>query len=125
MPADERKTRLKAYRRGHSSEWLAAIALMAKGFRIIARRYKTPLGEIDLIARRGDLIVVVEVKARKTLIAAMDAISGGAERRIEGAADLWLSRQRDFGRLSVRFDMVAVLPWRWPVHVENVFYGRS
>jgi putative endonuclease len=125
MRADERKARLKAHRRGHSSEWLAAIALMAKGFRIIARRYKTPLGEIDLIARRGDLVLIVEVKARKTLMAAMEAISGTSEHRIEGAADLWLSRQRDFGRLSVRFDMVAVLPWRWPVHVENVFYGRN
>ena len=125
MQADKRKARLKAYRRGHSSEWLAAIALITKGFRIVARRYKTPLGEIDLIARRGDLVLIVEVKARRTLLSAMEAISGGAERRIEGAADLWLSRQRDFGRLSVRFDMVAVLPWRWPVHVENVFYGRS
>jgi putative endonuclease len=125
MRAVNHKARLKAYRRGHSSEWLAAIALIAKGYRIVARRYKTPLGEIDLIARRGDLVLIVEVKARKTLLSAMEAISGGAERRIEGAADLWLSRQRDFGRLSVRFDMVAVLPWRWPVHVENVFYGRS
>jgi putative endonuclease len=125
MTAGNAKSRLKAYRRGHRGEWLAAAALMAKGFRIIARRYKTPLGEIDLIARRGDLVLMVEVKARRTLLAAMEAISGTAERRIEGAADLWLSRQRDYGRLSVRFDMVAILPWRWPVHVENVFYGRG
>jgi putative endonuclease len=125
MRTVDAKSRLNAYKRGHRGEWLAAIILMAKGFRIIARRYKTPLGEIDLIARRGDLILIVEVKARNTLISAMEAISGGAERRIEGAANLWLSRQRDFGRLSVRFDMVAVLPWRWPVHVENMFYGRN
>jgi putative endonuclease len=124
MTAGNTRARIRAYRRGHRGEWLAAAALMAKGFRIIARRYKTPLGEIDLIARRGDLVLMVEVKARRTLLAAMEAISGTAERRIEGAADLWLSRQRDDGRLSVRFDMVAILPWRWPVHVENVFYGR-
>ena len=99
--------------------------MMMKGFRVVARRYRTPLGEIDLIMRRGDLVVMVEVKARKTVLAAMEAISATAERRIEGAADLWLSRQRDYGRLSVRFDMVAILPWRWPVHVENVFYARS
>lgn len=119
------RKRRKAYRRGHSSEWLAAVALMAKGFRIVARRYRTKLGEIDLIARRGDLVLIVEVKARKTLIEAMDAIRRESERRIEGAADLWLARQRDHAKLSLRFDMVAVLPWRWPVHVENVFYGQN
>jgi len=117
--------RRKAYRRGHRGEWLAALALTMKGFRIVARRYRTPLGEIDLIARRGDLVLIVEVKARPTLIAAMESLARQSEHRIEGAADLWLSRQKDYGRLSVRFDMVAVLPWRWPVHVKNVFYGRS
>ena len=119
------RLRRKAYRRGHSSEWLAAAALMLKGFRIVARRYRTKLGEIDLIARRGDLVLIVEVKARKTLIEAMEAIAYESERRIEGAADLWLARQKDYAKLSMRFDMVAVLPWRWPVHVENVFYGRN
>jgi len=116
--------RRKAYRRGHRSEWLAALALMLKGYRIVARRYRTKLGEIDLIARRGDLIIMVEVKARPTLLEAMEAIGRESERRIEGAADLWLTRQRDYGRLSVRFDMVAVLPRRWPVHVEDAFRGR-
>lgn len=98
---------------------------MAKGYRILAHRYRTKLGEIDLIARRGDLVLIVEVKARPTLVAAMEAVARDSERRIEGAADLWLSRQPDYGRLSVRFDLVAVLPWRWPVHVENVFHGRN
>lgn len=122
--ADGRAHRLKAYKRGHRSEWFAAAALMAKGFRIVARRYKTKLGEIDLIARRGDLVLIVEVKARANLLAAMDAIGRESARRIEGAADLWLVRQPDYARLSLRFDMIAVLPWRWPVHVENVFQGR-
>ena len=123
--ADGAARRLGAYRRGHRSEWLAAAALMAKGYRIVARRYRTRLGEIDLIARRGDLVAIVEVKARPTLAAAMDAIGGTSERRIEAAADLWLARQRDYARLSLRFDMVAVLPWRWPVHVPDVFRGRN
>ncbi|MBN9233464.1 MULTISPECIES: YraN family protein [Phyllobacteriaceae] len=117
--------RRKSYRRGHRGEWLAAAALMLKGYRILARRHRTKLGEIDLIARRGDLVLIVEVKARRTLTEAMEAVSSGSERRIEGAADLWLSRQPDFGKLSIRFDMVAVLPWRWPVHVENIFQGRD
>jgi putative endonuclease len=118
-------SRRQAYRRGYRSEWLAAAALMVKGYRILARRHRTRFGEIDLIARRGDLVLIVEVKARRTLMEAMEAIAYESERRIESAADLWLSRQSDYGRLSVRFDMVAVLPWRWPVHVENVFYGQS
>ncbi len=113
--------RLSAYRRGNRGEWLAALALAAKGYRIVARNYRTKLGEIDLIARRGDLVAIVEVKARPTLAEAMDAIGRQSARRIDGAADMWLSRQPDFARLSVRFDLVAVLPWRWPVHVENVF----
>ena len=123
--ADGAARRLGAYRRGHRSEWLAAAALMAKGYRIVARRYRTRLGEIDLIARRGDLVAIVEVKARPNLAAAMDAIGGMSERRIEAAADMWLARQRDYARLSMRFDMVAVLPWRWPVHVPDVFRGRN
>ena len=121
----DRLARRKAYRRGHRGEWLAALALMLKGYRIVARRYRTKLGEIDLIARRGDLVLIVEVKARPSLAQAMEAVAYGSERRIEGAADLWLSRQPDYGRLSMRFDLVAVLPRRWPVHVENAFQGRN
>ncbi|MGB3503308.1 MAG: YraN family protein [Mesorhizobium sp.] len=121
-PADPRK--LGALKRGQRGEWLAAVALMAKGYRIVARNYRTKLGEIDLIARRGDMIAIVEVKARPTLASAMEAVGRQSSWRIEGAADLWLARQRDYARLSVRFDLVAVLPWRWPVHVENFFQGR-
>ncbi|MEO9339463.1 YraN family protein [Mesorhizobium sp. SB112] len=118
-------SRRQAHRRGHRGEWLASLALMVKGYRIVARRYRTRLGEIDLIARRGNLVLIVEVKVRKTLIEAMDALAHQSERRIENAADLWLARQPDHARLSMRFDMVAVLPRRWPVHVENAFYGRN
>lgn len=111
-------------RRGHRGEWLAAAALMLKGYRIVARRHRTKLGEIDIIARRGDLVLIVEVKVRPTLVQAMEAIGRTSERRIEAAADLWLMRQPDHARLSLRFDMVAVLPRRWPVHVANVFQGH-
>ena len=125
MPAEPDSGRRRHYRRGHRGEWLAALALMLKGYRILARRYRTPLGEIDLIARRGDLVAIVEVKVRPDLVSAMDAVAYMSQRRIEGAADMWLARQRDHARLSIRFDLVAVLPRRWPVHVENVFFGRD
>jgi len=117
------RKKLWAYRRGNRSEWLASIALMLKGYRIVARNFRCKSGEIDIIARRGDLIAIVEVKARPTLVEAMDAIGHVATRRIESAADYWLAKQRDYSRLSVRFDLVAVMPRRWPVHVENIFQG--
>lgn len=123
--APEPGLRLKAYRRGHQGEWLAAAALMLKGYRIVARRHRTRLGEIDLIARRGDLVLIVEVKARHTLSEAMDAVTPHAQRRIEGAADLWLARQTDHARLNLRFDLIAILPRRWPVHVANAFQART
>jgi putative endonuclease len=101
--ADGAARRRGAYRRGHYGEWLAALALVAKGYRILAFRYRTKSGEIDLIARRGTLVAIVEVKARKSLSEAINAVSATAERRIEAAADLWLARQRDYhlGRISI------------------------
>ncbi|WP_309085954.1 YraN family protein [Chelativorans sp.] len=121
MGADIRLDRQRAYRKGHRGEWLASLALMLKGYRIVARRFRTPLGEIDLIARRGSLIAIIEVKARPSLAEAMEAVSCTAQKRIDAAADLWLARQPDHARLSLRYDLIAVLPRRWPVHVENIY----
>jgi putative endonuclease len=114
-------TRVRAHRRGHRGESFAALALGLKGWRIIAKRYKTPLGEIDLIARRGNLIAMVEVKARSSFRGAMDSVTPSAQKRIIDSADLWLGRQKDAGQLSIRFDIVAVVPWRWPIHVAGAF----
>ena len=124
MAPDPTARRRRAHGKGHRGEWLAALALRLKGYRILARRFRTKLGEVDLIARRGDIIAIVEVKARRTLIEAMDAVTPATQRRIEAAGDLWLARQPDFGRLSIRYDLIAILPRRWPVHVENIFQGR-
>ena len=117
--------RQQAERRGHRSEWIAAWYLRLKGYRIMAQRYKVKSGEVDIIARRGDLIVMVEVKARATVLEAMDAISATAMRRIESAGDQWLSKQKDFAKLSVRYDLVAICPRKWPVHVQRLFDGSN
>jgi putative endonuclease len=117
--------RQEAERRGHRGEWLAAWYLRFKGYRIVAKRFKTKTGEVDIIARRRDLIIMVEVKARPTVLEAMDAITATAQRRIEAAGDIWLARQKDFARLSVRYDLIAVLPRKWPVHVERLFDGKN
>lgn len=117
--------RRKAVGRGRRGEFLAACALMLKGYRILARGYRTPLGEIDIVARRGAVLAIVEVKARASLMAAMEAVPPAAERRIEAATDLFVSRRADVAGLAIRFDLVAILPRRWPVHVENLFQGRN
>ena len=113
------------FRKGRRGERFAALALRLKGYRILARRFRTTAGEIDLVARRGDLVIFVEVKARPTLTEAMDAVGPYAQRRIEAAADRFLSKRGDYGTLSTRFDIVAVLPRRWPVHVENAWQARG
>ena len=115
------RRRQRAQRRGHLAEWLAALALILKGYRIVARRFRTPAGEVDLIARKGDLVALVEVKARADTRAAVDAVTATAARRIGAAGDVWLSRQADAARLSVRCDIVAVTPWRWPKHFPDAF----
>ncbi|WP_416236794.1 YraN family protein [Rhizobium sp. CC-YZS058] len=115
------RRRLRALRRGAWGEYRAALALLLTGHRLLALRYRTPVGEIDLIARKGDLILIVEVKARSSLRSAVDAVPPAAQARIRAASLLWLQRRADAGRLSLRYDIVAVLPWRWPIHVKDAF----
>ena len=111
----------KALRRGRTSEYVAAVFLMLKGYRILALRHRTRLGEIDIIARKGDLAVFVEVKARRGEAVAVDAVSAMAQKRIRAASDLWLARQADQGRLSQRYDIVAIMPGRLPRHFIDAF----
>jgi len=111
----------RAYRRGWRAETIAAHYLRLKGYRIVARRFKTRLGEIDLIARRRSLIAIVEVKARSTLMQAHESVTKTAQRRIEAAADLWFARQHGLEQYSLRFDLIVIRPWRWPHHIKSFF----
>jgi len=115
------RKRLKALRRGSLAEYRAALSLLMKGYRIVAFRYRTKLGEIDIIARKGNLIACVEVKARRSLNDSVFAVSDLAQRRIRAASDLWLAKQPDFAHLSVRYDIISVIPWRWPIHLPDAF----
>lgn len=122
MAADGRSNkRRKAERRGHAAEYWAALYLLLKGYRILAIRYRTRLGEIDLIARKKDLVAIVEVKARTSGEGAMDAVGFHSQQRIRAAADLWLARRKDAARFSLRFDIIAVLPRRLPQHFIDAF----
>ncbi len=116
-----RKWRRAARRRGIWAEWLAAQALRLRGYRIVGRNVRCPTGEIDLIARRGDLVAFVEVKARANVADALEAVTPEAQGRIERTAEWWLARQPDYDCLSWRFDIVAVTPRQWPVHVKEAW----
>lgn len=113
--------RKKAERRGRWAETLAAFSLMLKGYTILARRVRTPSGEIDLIARRKTLIAFIEVKARKTHTLALQSVTPKAERRIARAAEIWMSRRTDLADYDWRFDVITVSPWRWPKHLRDAW----
>jgi len=113
--------RRKAYRRGHVAEYIAAFYLFTKGYRILAIRHRTRLGEIDVIARKGDLVVFVEVKARADEQQAIDAVGFMTQKRIRDASDLWLAKRADRARLSQRYDIIAILFGRLPRHFTDAF----
>jgi putative endonuclease len=77
--SDVTLSRRRAQRRGHISEYIAALVLLMKGYRIVALRHRTKLGEIDIIARKRDLAIFVEVKARRDEMGAIDAVSYAAQ----------------------------------------------
>ncbi|MBP1851400.1 YraN family protein [Rhizobium halophytocola] len=121
MAPDAAQRRRRAERRGHLAEWIAALYLLLHGYRILAIRYRTKLGEIDLIVRKGDLVAFVEVKQRADPAAAVDAVSFTAQKRIRAAGDLWLSRRRDAACLSLRYDIVTVSRAFRPRHLKDAF----
>ena len=113
------KERRGRYRRGRLSEWVAAAALMAKGYRILARRARTPYGEIDLIMVRGRRVAFIEVKRRATRLEAEAALSPRQAGRIGRAAEFWISRNGRFNAHERGLDAVLVLPRRLPVHLPD------
>jgi putative endonuclease len=95
--------------------------LIAKGFRILARRWRSPVGEIDIIARRRSLLVFVEVKARETLDDAAWSVTERQRSRIIAAAEAWLAQNADDRIHDIRFDAMLVAPGRIPRHVPAAF----
>jgi putative endonuclease len=110
-----------AFRTGISAESRAAAFLIAKGFRILARRWKSPVGEIDIVARRRTLLVFVEVKARNDLDDAAWSVTERQRRRIVAAAEAWLARHGDGRIRDIRFDAMLVAPGRIPRHIPAAF----
>lgn len=112
--------RLERYRRGRFSELVAATLLLAKGYRILDRRCRTPYGEIDLIAVRRRRLAFVEVKRRTTRAEAEAALTQAQARRMARAAGHWVSRHARYGEHDRGLDAVLVVPGRRPVHLADV-----
>jgi putative endonuclease len=116
-----RPERQVAFRFGLSAESRAAALLIAKGFRILARRWKSRAGEIDIVARRRQLLVFVEVKARARLDDAAWSVTLRQRARIVAAAEAWLAANPDDSIRDIRFDAMLVAPARIPQHIPAAF----
>ncbi len=110
--------KLKALRKGHRAEHLAALALRLKGYRILGRQFSARGGEIDIIAKRGSSIAFVEVKRRDDLMSAMVAIDVHKRKRMSSAVRAWLVANPSAARFTLSGDAIYVTPWRWPRHIR-------
>jgi len=113
--------RVAAFQSGISAESRAAGYLIAKGYRILARRFRTPHGEIDIVARRRNLIAFIEVKARASLDEAAYAVTPRQQQRIIDAAQGWLAAHPEHAEFELRFDAMLIAPRSLPRHLLAAF----
>lgn len=124
MRTEKRKA---AYRYGLNAEKIARVYLMGKGYRILAERYRNALGEIDLVALKGNTLVAVEVKARKSLVACEESVTPMKQQKIMRAVEGLLSGQGGIAALAqaaerdIRFDVIWIAPWQWPRHIKDAW----
>ena len=114
------QARQAAQRLGHVAELRAVWRLRLAGYSVLARRYKTKLGEIDIVVRRGGVLAFVEVKARPDIVTAADALAGRQFGRVARAASLYLARHPHYAAHSVRFD-AGLVDGLWPRHLPDVW----
>jgi putative endonuclease len=116
---------MRTYRlQGHLAELIAAWLLRMKGYHILQNRYKTPVGEVDLIVRRGRTLVAVEVKNRATFLNAGEAITPKQRKRIEMALSLYV-RDLRWSPKNIRFDAIYLIPYKWPKHIKNAWFVEN
>jgi putative endonuclease len=118
LPSPQRQI---AFGLGISAESRAAAWLIAHGYRILARRWKCPLGEIDIIAARRHTLIFVEVKARASLDEAAESVTERQRRRIAAAAEVWLADNPLPAIRDMRFDAILVAPGKLPRHIQAAF----
>ena len=118
---DRAATGLKARKRGHLLEYVALVHLMLKGYRILGFRLKTPRGEIDILAQKGQRLAVIEVKSRTTLEAAIESVSSIQQERLWQAGLALQGRKPQLARLDLNLDLYTLVPGQWPRHAINAF----
>ena len=116
-----RPERVAAFGLGISAESRAAAWLISHGYRILARRFRSPMGEIDIIAARRYTLIFVEVKARATLDEAAESVTERQKQRIAGAAEIWLANNPMPAIRDMRFDAILVAPGKLPRHIPSAF----
>jgi len=121
LRAAPRPERQVAFALGLSAESRGAALLIAKGYRIVARRFRSGVGEIDIVARRRKTLVFVEVKARARLDDAAEAVIKRQQQRIIAAAEAWLATHPDDVTCDIRFDVMLVAPRSLPRHIVAAF----
>jgi putative endonuclease len=114
---------LRARLAGRRGEVVSALWLMAKGYRILGFRLKTRGGEIDLLARKGEVLAVVEVKLRTSLEAALDAVTFQQRERLRRAAESLAARRPGLAGAAIRLDLMALAPGRLPRHIPDAWRG--
>jgi putative endonuclease len=115
----------RAQRRGRLAEWLCCWHLRLRGWRVVARDWRCPAGEIDILARRGAVLAIVEVKSRGEVADAAMALSPRQRRRIGRAAQAFLLSRPDLAGLTLRFDVMLVARGRLPRHWRGVWHADS
>jgi putative endonuclease len=115
------EARLLAERQGRRGEALAALWLQMQLYRIVARRVKTPVGEIDLIAERFGTTVFVEVKTRRRGQSEAEALGKVNQQRLVRAAGYFLAKHPKLAAMPLRFDVIFLAPGGWPRHLKNAF----
>ncbi|MDD9899699.1 MAG: YraN family protein [Alphaproteobacteria bacterium] len=110
-----------AYQTGLAAEAMAETLLRVKGYGILARRFKTPQGEIDIVAKRGGVLVFVEVKKRKTTAEAGESIDARNQKRVVTAATLYLQAHPQYADMDMRFDAIVFARSGLPQHIENAW----
>jgi putative endonuclease len=118
---EARPEKIAAFGLGISAESRAAAWLIAHGYRILARRFRSPMGEIDIIAARRYTLIFVEVKARATLDEAAESITPRQKQRIAAAAEIWLANNPVPAIRDMRFDAILVAPGKLPRHIPGAF----
>jgi putative endonuclease len=115
----------RAQRRGHVAEMVCLWHLRLRGWRILARRFRVPSGEVDLIARRGGVLAAIEVKARGTLADAAESVGPRQRRRVARALDHFVAMRPELARLSLRYDVMLVTPRRLPRHLADAWRNEG